>query len=485
MPGKIIKHSITVLALFLVFSAPVFGFGKAEEEAAVAMNPEWALCITAFDVSSLPLPQQILGDLLMRRLAKSITDVHHRVRISDEYSYYRDLAWVRALEDAGKKLAAKRAERDLLIYKGYPGWRYKSELKTVDAAIKTLDEEYQKAEEAVMTIEYEPVFILTQENTGGLFPDPPSTGGEYHFCTNKKADAFVSGKISEFHGRIFLRIRMYTLYTRSFEYEDSFIFSTDDMGMVEDEMVGRLMAAISGAPASAISVKTDPENAVILVKENYAGQGDTGIREYPPGPVNVTAFADGYNSSSVSVDLAAGELTELQFKLQPVPKTSFDINFPNHDGASIYEGSLYMGMAPLTITTPVNQFEYIHAETPAGDRTAVIFRAGQTRDVVTLPIAIPAGKDKKPLDTARRKYYGAWTHVWIALPVAFLLSGITLNYQNAYTMSLDPDMYDTYQTLSNVTTGAWIVFSAVMVESIYRVLRYGSTASKSVPKIAK
>jgi hypothetical protein len=46
-------------------------------------------------------------------------------------------------------------------------------------------------------------------------------------------------------------------------------------------------------------------------------------------------------------------------------------------------------------------------------------------------------------------------------------------------------VYDTYQTLNTVATGAWIAFGAVMVESIYRILRYGSTASKSVPKIAK
>jgi hypothetical protein len=480
-----LKYSITVLILFLTFSVPTFGRGKTEEEAKEELNPQWVLCVTSFDVSSLSPAQRILGYILIRNLTESIMDVHHRIRVSEEYGYYKDLAWVRALEDAGKKLAAKRAERDLLAYKGYPEWRYKNELKALDGAIKTLEEEYKEAEEAVMEVAREPVFQLAEENTAGTFPLPPAAGAEYYYCVNKKADAFVSGEVSEFHGRIFLRIRMYTLYTRSFEYEDSFIFSTDDMGLIEKEMAGRLMVAVSGAPPAAISVKTDPENAVILVKESYAGQGDTGIREYPPGPVDGVVFADGYNGAAASVDLTEGELTEMEFKLQPIPETSFDIDVPSHRSASVYQGSLYLGEAPLTIKAPLNQFEYIHAETPAGDTGAVIFRAGQTGNVVTLPISTPARGDPKPLGTARRKFYGAWTGFWIALPAAFMLSGVAATYKNAYTYAGNPEVGKTYDTMNAVSTGLWAGFGTIAAYSIYRMIRYGHTASKSVPRTVK
>jgi hypothetical protein len=471
--------------LLLTVSVPVFGRGKTEEEVKEELNLQWVLCITSLDVSSLPPAQRIVGDILIRNLVDSIMDVHHRSRLSGEYGYYKDLAWVRSLEDAGKKLAAKRSERDLLIYKGYPEWRYKHELKTFEGTIKTLEEEYKEAEEAVMAVAREPVFQLTEENAGGTFPLPPAAGAEYYYCVNKKADAFVSGEVSEFHGRIFLRIRMYTLYTRSFEYEDSFIFSTDDMGLIGEEMAGRLMAAVSGAPPAGLSVKTDPENAVILVKESYAGQGDTGIREYPPGPVDVAVFADGYNGAVASVDLTEGELTEMEFKLQPIPKTRFDIDVPSHRNASVYQGSLYLGEAPLTIEAPVNQFEYIQAETPAGDTGAVVFRAGQTENVITLPISMPAGGDPKPLGTARRKFYGAWTGFWIILPAAFMLSGFTSTYKNAYTYAGYPEVGKTYDTLNAVSTGFWVGFGTVAAYSIYRMIRYGYTASKSVPRVVK
>jgi hypothetical protein len=150
---------------------------------------------------------------------------------------------------------------------------------------------------------------------------------------------------------------MYTLYTRAFEYEDSFIFSTNDLVMVEEQMTGRLTAAISGASPAAISVTADPPDAIILVKESFAGQGATGIREYAPGPVDVTVFAEGHQGASASLDLGMGELLDLEFRLRPVPETSFAIDFPSHEGSSVYQGSLYQGQAPLPITAPLNHFE--------------------------------------------------------------------------------------------------------------------------------
>jgi hypothetical protein len=485
LPGKTIKRSVIIPALFLVCSLPLFGKGKTEETTGEPLNPKWTLSITAFDISALNPAQRVVGDMLLRNLVSSLAALHHRVRVSEEYFYYKDLAYIRALEDAGKKLAAKRTERDMLVYRGYPEWRYRSEIKTVDAAIKTLEEDYKKAEAALIAIAAEPEFTLTEENAQGNFPPPPAAGGEYQFCVSQKADAFVSGGISEFHGRLYITIRMYTLYTRSFEYEDTYVFSTDDLLMMEEEMAGRLIAAISGASPAAVSVTAEPAEAVILVRESFAGQGSTGVREHAPGPLAVAVFADGHGPMGTSVDLAMGELVEMEFKLQPTPETSFEIDLPSHEGSLVYQGSLYKGQTPLTITAPLNQFEYIHAETPEGETSSVVFRAGQTGSVVTMPPVIPRGRDPKPLATARRKLYGGWTAFWIALPVAFMTAGFAATYKNAYAYAGDPEVGKTATTLGTVSTGLWIGFAGVSVYTIYRMIRYSHTASKDAPKMAR
>jgi hypothetical protein len=278
---------------------------------------------------------------------------------------------------------------------------------------------------------------------------------------------------------------MYTLYTRSFEYEDSFIFSTDNLVITEEEMTGRLVAAISGASPAAVLVTAEPSDAVILVRESFAGQGSAGVREHAPGPLDVAVFAEGYEPAAASVDLAMGELIELEFKLQPSPETSFDILFPSHAGSPVYQGALYMGQAPLTITAPLNQFEYIHSETPGGARSSAVFRAGQTGSVVTLPAAIPRGRDPKPLGTARRNFYGGWTAFWVALPLAFMVSGIANTYGNAYAYMGVPEVGATYNTLNNVSTGLWIGFGVTAAYSVYRMARYGHTASRDAPGTVK
>jgi hypothetical protein len=373
----------------------------------------------------------------------------------------------------------------MLIYRGYPEWRYKSEVKTVDAAIATLEQDYKKAEEAAIHIAAEPEFSLTDENARGSFPSPPATGGEYQFCVSQRADAFVVGSISEFHGRLYIVIRMYTLYTRSFEYEDAYIFSTDDLLMAEEEMAGRLIAAISGASPAAVSVTAEPPEAVILVRESFAGQGSAGVREYAPGPLAVAVFADSHEPMGSSVDLAMGELVEMQFKLQPTPKASFQIDFPSHEGSQVYQGSLYMGLTPLTITAPLNQFEYIQAETPGGESSSVVFRAGQTGDVVVMPNIIPRGRDPKPLGTARSRLYGGWTAFWIALPAAFMASGIASTYKNAYAYAQNPEVGKTAATLDAVSTGLWIGFGVTAAYSVYRMIRYSHTASRDAPRTIK
>jgi hypothetical protein len=485
LPGKTTKRSIVVAALLLACSLPLFGKGKAEEAPGEPLNPQWVLSVTAFDVSALNPAQRIVGDMLLRSIVNSLQAVHHRIRVSEEYLYYHDVAYIRALGDAGKKLAAKRAERDALAFRGYPEWRYRSELKTVDAAIATLEEEYKQAEEAAISIAMEPEFLLSEENIRGNFPSPPAAGGEYQHCVSQKADGFVSGEISEFHGRLYINIRMYTLYTRSFEYEDAYIFSTDDLLITEEEMAGRLIAAISGASPAAVSVTTEPSEAVILVRESFAGQGSTGVREHAPGPLDVAVFAEGYEPMGASVDLAMGELVDMEFKLRPTPETSFEIDFPDHGGSLVYQGSLYMGETPLTITAPLNRFEYIHVETPRGETSSVVFRAGQTGDAIAMPDIIPRGADPKPLATARRNLYGGWTAFWITLPAAFMFSGFASTYKNAYSYAGDPEMGRIASTMDAVSTGLWIGFGVAAAYSVYRMIRYGHTAGRDTPKMAK
>jgi hypothetical protein len=466
----------------------LFARGKTqsgtETESGSPHNAEWVLCITGFDVSELSPSLRVIGDILTRNLVVSLSNMNRHIRVSGEYTYYYQYTRTTSLTAAGKSLEAKRAERDQLLFKGGSDWQYRNQLKTLDSEIKALEEKYSKTETDPLNIADDPAFKLTEENKNGTFPAPPQAGGEYFFCRTQNVDAYVEGKFSEFHGRVYLNIKLYTLHTRSFVYEDELLFSTEDTNQAVEELSGRLVAAVSGAPPAAISVKADNEDAVILLKNSFAGRGETGVLEYPPETVDVTVFAGAHRPETAQVELQSGELTELEFNLYPLPQAPFDIDV-DAAGSSVYQGALYVGESPLTLGAPLNNYEYFHAETPRGAAGAVIFRAGQLENPVYIQTRPVPGPDAKPLGKARRQYYGAWLRFWIALPLAVLMNGLTGSYQDAYQLYGNSVFQDNYRIYNGIRIGIWVAFGAVAVDSLIRIFRYTYTASRSIPRELK
>jgi hypothetical protein len=413
-----------------------------------------------------------MGDVLVRSLVNSLTTVDHRIRISREYAYYEDAAWSKARSEAAKKLAAKRTERDLLLYKGTAEWKYRKDLKAVDEAIKTLEEEVQKAEAEIPLITEEPAFRFTEGNIAGTFPAPPTAGGEYRFCSTQRADAFLTGAVSEFHGRIFLSLRMYVVYTRTYVYEDSIIFSSEDTNGAVEELAGRLVAAVSGTPPAAITVSVQPDNAIILLNESFAGRGETGIIERPPGPVELEVFVEEHETVSLPLDLYSGELAELQINLRPLALAAFGISVPEYPGTLVYRGALYLGEAPFTLNVPVDQYEYLHVETPGGETASMVFRGADGG--VELEPVMPHDPEEKRTGKARRRFYGAYGRFWIALPVAFVIYGMSNAQREAYQLNNAPttSQYEKAQRYYYVSLGAWIAAGIVLTESLYRIFRY-------------
>jgi hypothetical protein len=469
-------------AILLICSFPsLYALGKKEvEEEKEPLNPEWVLCITGFDVTKLSPSQRVIGDVLTRNLVVSLNKLSRHIRVSGEYTYYYDYARISSVSSAGKSLEARRSERDLLLFRGDSNWQYRNKVKTLDETVKGLEESYEKAETEPLDITLEPVFRLTEGNLTGSFPVPPPAGGEYAFCRGQNADAYLEGHLSEFHGRIYLYLKLYTLYTRSFVHEIELLFATDATNQAVEEISGRLVAAVSGTPPAGVSVKTNNEDSVILIKDSFVGRGETGILEYAPEAVDVTVFAEAHEPQTATVDLQSGELAELRFNLRPLPQTSYDLDTAEGISSPVYQGALYVGETPLTLQAPLDRFEYIHTESPRATGS-VVFRAGQTGNPIYIGTKPAPDEDAKPLGKARRQYYNAWGRFWISLPLAFLANGLVAGYRNAYQLYGDPVFEKNYQIANGISIGLWVVCGVIAAESIFRIIRYNHTASESVP----
>jgi hypothetical protein len=476
----------------LLFPALVFGRGKSAESEKVPINNEWVLCVTAFDYSALPASYSAAGDTAVRRLVDSLAVVDKRVRVSPEYEWYEGYAWSQAALTAEKALAAKRAERDALLYRGEPAWKYRRSLKTIDDEIAKLEEDVKKARDESPSITVEPVFRLTENSGAGAYPAPPSPGSEYKFCRDQKADGFLAGEVTEYYGRIYIAVRLYAVYQDAYIFEDSVIFSADDAGEAVHEISGRLATAISGSEAAGIAVRASPDDAMIVINDSFTGRGELAAGERPPGKVRVFVSAENYETQIIETDLAGGELTSIEVSLLPLDLSTVYINIAGNFGASVYTGAGYAGETPLTLTVPSNQLSYVQVERFDGAEGSAVFvtpeTAGESYEI-SVKLKASLSSDRQQVERARRQYYGAWGRFWIALPVAFIIDGITTsrikshNYAVLNSGGYTNGMYNDAVTWNNVRTGAWVAVGLASADVIFRVIRYLYVSNEGTPRI--
>ena len=542
------KRPVTTVLIFLVLCSALFAKGKKEEEKREEVNKDFILCITSFNVEGLPPGMQILGSVLQKELVVDLARIHYRVRSDDEISRYQELAIRAAMSDAAAKLSSKRAERDALLFSGAPDWKYKKEIKKITKEILELEDAYKKAADAIPLIAGKPLFLISEYNQQNGFPIPPQRGEEEEFLKTYKYDAFLEGKFQLAYGRVYAEFRFFTR-GGSFVYEDYTIFSQEDLNEAADELKSRFLAALVNAEPAGLKVTTEPADARLEVNGRLANTGET--VELPPGPVIIFASADDYQAVEKEIELEGGDTQEITFVLMPLAMETIGINIPG-SGSLVYMGAMFLGgdiaaveyketetaevetaevenaevektevemtendtaenetetneTAILEITpeeggeiqprlfsvyVPIGQYRYIRVETEDGltGEAIVKGRAGDEERVITLqPRKLP-GKDEKPVEDKRKKFYGAYGRLWAALPVAFFAFGVYRNYNNSYNAAVystgNHSLYNSTRTSLYISIGAWSVAGAFLVETLVRMGIYVRTATKeSVPLV--
>jgi hypothetical protein len=472
----------------LIFAlAPLWGRGKPEVKTKAPLHGQWLLSVAAFDLSSIPPSRRIIGEALAAKLAGSLHSLEHRIRVSPEYAYYEGTAWDQARSEAGKKIADLRQRRDMLLYQGNPQWRYKRDLEDITKKLQEEEEAYWKIVEDAPLIASRPVFLLAGDAKKGEFPPPPEPGMEYRYCKTNKADGIVTGAVREYHGRLYLVLRLYTLYTRSYSYEDRLMFSPEDIQGAADEAAGRLAAALGGSKRAAVRVAAEPEEAMIVINNTLAGKGKTGVVERIPGPVEVAVSAEYHKPETLRMELEAGVLADLQINLTPLGRSAFQLFVPKGAGSRVYRGALFVGETPLRLDLAPKRFEYFEVKTPEGDvGAAVLFGGEERRDIprfVLVKTHVPPEKDR--LTRARRWFYGAYGRFWVIMPIAFVLYGSASSVVSAYNLKQDPALTDWTTGYYYTAIGFAAAAGVFLGESLVWASRYIYTATNYEAALVK
>jgi hypothetical protein len=290
----------------------------------------------------------------------------------------------------------------------------------------------------------------------------------------------------DFHGRFYIKVRLYVLYTQSFIYEDDIIFSMDDFAIAMDEITARLTAVLAGNRPAVVTVRADPPESQILINQNYAGRGTVDVREQPPGKITVSVSAEGYNSEVVETELLTGELTEIDVTLSPMQFAGVNVSVPAATGEEnvlVYHGSMFMGFAPLTLQLPINQYDYVTVEQRGGGAAKAVFPTPHMPGEMvylsfSLKIPYPTGEHR--VNKARGRAYWAWGGVWIAGIAAWLTSGIFTGYTDALPNSSSDDFWDQANLMYRVHTGSLILLGAAVVYNLIQMPVYLYTAGRNV-----
>jgi hypothetical protein len=471
----------TIVCLFFLCAGTLFAGGKTEEPP--VYNDTWTLCITEVVTAHLAPAKAAAGTLAMQTIARSLAGVDRRVRLSAEETYYRNQVWFAARKEAAKKIADKQKQRDELLYQGNKAWKYRKEIKKIDAELAKLREEAAKADAEVPLIENMPRFALTADNLAYKFPVPPKPGKEYSFCTQQKVDGFLSSELTEFHERLVLDVKFYSLFARAYTYEDTVIFSTENIDDALVELGDRIIEHISQAPPAGLLVTAEPDDALITVNGRFAGRGESEFIERNAGPAAVEVFADNHESYSETVDLPPQELTELSVRLPALPIAGITIT--TEEPAVLYRGALYIGETPFFLSAPLDTRIPLMAETRDQKSTSTAVLIDRSTGTITMkPVKPPK---EGAVDKARRGFYSAWGRFWIALPIALVVNGMYSSYVSAYNLPMGnrtEEDYNTAKTYQYAAGGSGILAMGFGVEFVIRLLYYVYVSNKERSPLA-
>ncbi|MDR0322592.1 MAG: hypothetical protein LBI28_13935 [Treponema sp.] len=484
------KSKVLVLILLFSYYPVLFALGSVEETESETKKDQWLLCVANFDSSSLAQNKKSVANTVMRKLVENIDTISYRTRVSSEYAYYEAAAWARARTNAAKALETKLNERSLALYRGDPEWKYRRNIVKIDGEIEKLRLVFKEADNNVPFVDNEPLFNLSADNHEFKFPDAPVPGNEYKFCMDHKSDAVLTGSIVEFHERFIVSWKLYTIYTRSFIWEDSIIFSHNDLDSAMAEIMRRLVIVLSGNEPAVLTVNAEPEDTLVLINRSFAGRGEISGMEHMPGMITITASAPDHESLTFDTELFPGEYTDINIRLWPVEYGNVEIS--GFSFGNVYHGALFVGEAPLTLRLPVNQMDFIELLSSDNSRGTIAFQTPAESDYfnsMQLRTGIPSAKGQ--LDKARRMFYWSWGGTWLAGIAAWITYQTFVSFNNAIsydfnqTGAYNENFYGRNTRMYNISRGAMITLGVAAIIDLFFMGRYIYIANRGSTPISK
>lgn len=485
-------RQFTLCVLFLlvfVFSLnPLYGLGKSEKpkQTGSVETSKVVVYICDVDTSQMPEDQKIAGLRIRSMWVQTVNKINERKRSPGELARYKEKLWQEQKDSAAKALADARTNRDMLLFKGYSQQTYKIEYAKMTAILSDLEHKYATILKQPPELMETAQLVLHKDNASGSFALGPKPEERQQFCKDRGVDFLLISSLHELFGRWILTYTMYRAVDNIDMYSNTIAFSPEELETILPHIVSSLYEGFSGSPGGALQVSAEPSSANIVLDDVFMGKGTTPVVEGPPGKVSVSISQPGYYPLNFSMDRTPNELHTARVTLTPIAKQAFDVVSSVSETYKVYIDGLYQGTTPLTIELPQGNYTMVIVNESGDHETQSVPLILQTKEgVVHVSDQLLRSQNEKPVEGARRKFYGAFGRFWIALPVAYMLNGVANTYINALYYSENQDLVEPATKWYYSAQAAWVITGVFLIESVYRLGSYLYTANRESSPVLK
>ena len=311
-----------------------------------------------------------------------------------------------------------------------------------------------------------------------LYPGPPD-GGELWNVDSFSSDAFrkeahldvlIIGSIVKVRDYYGIRISALGPAGEDVLWEGA--GGENDLETISVEAGAAARSLILGRPWAAITVQTNPPEAVISVNGKSAGVGLWKDSTMEPGVMVLEVTAAGYAPEVSTVVLSPYEVKTIEVSLIETVQPKVLIS-SEPLGASLRLGSIWLGRAPLSVNQPDRVMSVTVEKEGYTTRTVPLYPDAER---LTIPLNLALGNPVEELAVSRKKLYNSIAWFSFSLAPTIILLGVSQNYVNMNINSSTPEdmdySYNAYYLSYGLMWGSVAINVGLLTNVLFKLSRY-------------
>jgi len=296
----------------------------------------------------------------------------------------------------------------------------------------------------------------------------------------EQTDYLVHGGVEMVEGILFFTMGIFSFWEdRDLVWLER-AYLPEEAGRFIEEARMVMIDTLLGREWSSLTVKTSESGAILSLNGVEVGRGGVNLPFMVPGNYQIQAAAPGFRREIVDIELFHRQRETLEIVMPPDEWSPFTIS-TDPDGADLYLGSRWLGLSPWEGDLPPENF--ILSVRKPGYRDTFRYlpeKRGDGRDIL---LPVESFKVEHLMETHKQRFYSSLGAFVLALPVPFILQGISQYSAQAwydenrlYGSSHETDRLRRISLLSYYgSQGALFIQGALFVNMVIDAVRYVKT----------